>query len=121
MIDPTMMQAPEMGNRDMSQFMPNEPGQDIAGQIEQNLNALDDKMKALVANNLTVETAMMCAAIFGEEEVFQALQPYIDPNVILVPVDRQSATSGQSTPSGTPEQGSTQQQPKQEPPLPSFM
>lgn len=83
------MPAPQAAPQD--DWHPDNDEQNAAQFIDQNLNSLDDAQKALVAEHLTPEIAMIAALIGGDEEIYQALLPYTDQSVMLVPMPRDQA------------------------------
>lgn len=85
---PTMQEEAPM---ESPSWMEDDDDRDIAGLVEENLNNLNDQQRSFVIEHLTPETAMLIALVSGDDDVAQALEPYVDQSRILVPIPREVA------------------------------
>jgi hypothetical protein len=78
----------------MPQQMPQDDG-DLDGVIQENLDSLNDEMRAFVAEMLTPETVKLVALLGGGadgyKDIEQRLLQYANQDRMLIPVTRQQA------------------------------
>lgn len=79
--------------QDPAMTQPASPEVPTTGIIETNLNNLPEEHKAFVSEHLTPEMAVVVGLITGDMSISDQLRPFVNPERVLVPVNRQEFES----------------------------